>query len=217
MKKQFIFLMSLFLLVISTGMVNAFTIDSVSGQWSGVTEGNSQVIDGIGTNQLTWGADNISSLEFIGNTDITLDTGDMFALGTLTHSNMVNAIGDSPSAADLTVNLSFSDPVAVDEIIQFAFTIDATPNTAMPLTDPFNNDIIGFETFEIEGVAYTLELLGFGYDENSLLNHLDTQETLSNTTQLWAKVYSSPVPAPAAVVLLGSGLLGLFGFIRKKE
>ena len=224
MKKQVIWIISAFLLVVTAGPANAFTIDTVNGQWTDTTGGNSDLISGLGTSLLTWGDDNISSLEFIGSTDLTLDDGDTFLLGTLTHSNANNAIGTSPSAADLSVSLSFSDPEDLNETFQLTFDIDATINSATPLTDSANNDIVSIETFEIEGVAYTLELMGFGLDENSLLPSLDTTETLSNATQLWATVHSNyaiegnnAVPIPGSIILLGSSLFGFCGLIRRKK
>ena len=217
MKKRFTLLMAVFMLVVTVGAANAFTIDSVSGQWTGFTEGRSDLISGIGTNQLNWGDEDISSLEFIGGSDITLADGETFLLGTLTHFNAANSIGTSPSTADLTVNFSFSDPTDVNEIFQFTFDIDATVNSATPLSNAANNDIISIQTFEVEGVAYTLELMGFGLDENSLFPSLDTSETVSNATQLWATVHSNcPVPVPASIFLLGSGLLGFCGLVRRK-
>lgn len=224
MKKQLIWVISAFMLVVTAGVANAFTIDTVNGQWTGTSGGNSDLISGLGTNLLTWGDDNISSLEFIGSTDLALDDGNTFLLGTLTHSNGNNAIGTSPSAADLIVNLSFSDPEDLNETFQFTLDIDSTINSATPVTNAANNDMISIETFEIEGVAYTLELMGFGLDENSLLPSLDTTETVSNATQLWATVHSNyaiagnnAVPIPGSIILLGSGLFGFCGLIRRKK
>ena len=224
MKKQFIWVIFAFMLVVTAGAANAFTIDTVNGQWTGTTGGNADLISGLGTNLLTWGDDNISSLEFIGSTDIALDDGDTFLLGTLTHSNANNSIGTSPSTADLSVDLSFSDTEDSNETFQFTFDIDATINSATPVTNAANNDMVSIETFEIEGVAYTLELMGFGLDENSLLPSLDTTETASNATQLWATVHSNyaiagnnAVPIPGSIILLGSGLFGFCSLIRRKK
>ena len=199
------------------------TLTAVDGDWSNpVGDGTSTVqyltVSGIGygngtQDQIRWGdpVDNDKSgLGFTGvagdGTTSTFDIGNAFQIGQLAHFNNPIWSGSEITSADLTVDLDFLG-AAGTKSFTFTLLINETPNTSDAAASA---DIISFpssytdETFDIGGMLYTLQLLGFGNNPSSPLSYFSSPEGGINETLLWGQIV--PVPVPGALLL---GMLGL--------
>lgn len=233
MKKLLGFLCAVTLVFGMAGVASALTLSSVDGDWSNLdVSGN--YINGVYVaygnhleDQVRWGTPagpgGQSGLGFTGAAPpaSTFGVGDAFEIGQLRHFN--NPIYATwATSVDLNISLSFSDPAGLDPVFDFAFTIDETPNTTG--NSPDDDDFIDFPSsyassvFEISGVNYTLQLLGFGSDASSLVDQFQSREGRTNSTSLWGQITTSsePVPEPSTILLMGTGLLGIIGFGRKR-
>ena len=216
-------------LLAGTNPVSALTLSNVGGTWSNPVGGEpinylyDQDAGGYGNNQsdqIWWGTDvgnGQSGLGFTGASGSTFDVGVTFELGQLQHFNNPIEFDTHATAVDLTISLEFSDPTGLDDSFLFTFTIDETKNFPTP-----QDDYIGFpgsfpcETCDIGGTQYTLELLGFGPNAGSLQDEFLSEEGSTNSTLLWARITTRPIPAPGAL-LLGAMGTGLIGWLRRRR
>ena len=206
-------------------------IDAVDGNWSnpaGWPDGISSlnyysgvaVAYGNGSqDQIRWGArtGTQSGLGFTGTASpMTVAVGDVFAIGQLAHFN--NPIGayTSITSVDLTITMSLLG--IGDEAFTFALGIEETPNSPGP---PWSDDIISFpnayslHSFDVDGVPYTLQLLGFGSSADSILSTFSSPEGGTRTTLLWGRITDPQiVPVPNALLLASFGL-GFARWIRR--
>lgn len=144
-------------------------------------------------------------------TPFNVGMGDIFSLGDFTHTNQ--PVWDSITGAQLNITTDFEigSSSFIDEVFSFAFNHNETPNNCD--TSPgCANDIVSFsglassDTFFVDGVEYTLELVGFSVN-GFFMQELSTAENSINTAQLLGSFRA--VPAPSAIMLLGLGLIGV--------
>ena len=185
------------------------------------------VVTGVGTNLFGWGVGSPpNSLGFAGLAFAT-DTETVFSFGTLTYYNGSISAGTEANAVDLAVTLSLTTPAGITTPFAFNLQILNTPNTGDPIASA---DIVNFPSFfpstvfDYDGVAHTLEIVGFGavsgsgYTTSSSFNVL---EGSTASTQLLGRVtsdVSNVVPEPGSLGLMGLGIASLVAVrLRKKS
>ena len=203
----------------------AFTFSS-TGDWSNPIGGSTVSTAIVGDeNQIRWGTTTgpQSGLGYTGNSG-TANFGDTLLLGSLRHFNNPVSAGSSLSNVDLDLTLSFGLPIPVQNF-SFKLAIDETSNagaaaacpyfSTVPCSDKISwTDTTSTNTFSVDGVSYTLQLLGFSNEVGSApINEFISQEGDTNQTSLYGKVVrSEAVPEPATMAglaLAGGGLAAL--------
>jgi hypothetical protein len=210
-------------------VAQAFTLSNSSGTWTGTNGGNT--VNGRGTNQVRWGDDiPQSGLQFDGVDSTNFEIDQTFKVGTLTHFN--NPAPNPASGATLNIDLNLSDP-ALNKTFGFNFGIDETTNKepckypspdGNPCADKiFFPSSLPSESFSFNGKNYTLQLVGFGSDPNSLIPDFFSQERDQNSTSIWAKIVedtrksdpTAKTPEPFAIG--GLGIVSVYLMMSRKK
>jgi hypothetical protein len=231
-----------------SGLASAAVINTTTdnGNWSNtlggpanirenVSFGRFDVDAGDGYNQVRWGTpfgtatNGRSGLGFlgIGGNNVGLDTA--FQIGSLRHYNWTIGLpGASSSDLAIEVGLNVGGNARGPFNLSTTIKVDETPNSVLPC--PFQpstincSDRISFEqatgtdTFTIDGIEYTFDILGFGPAANQLQNSFISQEAGVSEAPLWAKIVAvtpQPTPEPDALALLALGLGGLTWVVRR--
>ncbi|MEL6469412.1 MAG: THxN family PEP-CTERM protein [Cyanobacteria bacterium J06623_4] len=175
-----------------------------------------------------------SGLGFEGVDDLSLDVGEVFNIGSLTHYNQTiwNDVAFGTSA-EITLDLDFGNSDIGAQSFNFAFSIDETVNDQAVC--PYQTDagkgcsdqitwdfsIDESNSFMFEGEEYTLELVGFSEQvaASTIVNEFTSQEKANNSAGLFARIVqvdtSEEIPEPAS--LLGLAGLGLFVARSRKK
>ncbi|BAN35127.1 hypothetical protein SCD_n01300 [Sulfuricella denitrificans skB26] len=225
-------LASLALLVFSGMAHAAYTFQNASGTWTQTDYSYSdpQYITSVTNSNYSavyWGAplttSGQKSLVFQNNANTAPVTpGSAFAIGWLTHAN--NAIAGVTNIANVSLSLQLSLAGYSAVNFNYNFGIAQGPGTNDIQTsykDTLTFSPVGSTQFFLGEQAYSFELLGFyKASDNNTYSTLIVPDTLTaSQIPLYARITAvpTPVPVPAALWLLGSGLLGLAGFARRQR
>ena len=188
--------------------------------------------------------ENQSGLGFEGVSDLSLDLGQTFNIGTLSHFNQTiytnDFIGES---AEISLNLNFGDNSIGTKTFKFALGIDETVNdkgrnnngascayqtdAGLGCSDKISWDFLADQnnSFTHEGEDYELELVGFAESlaSQDLTNHFISQEEGNSSASLFARLVklggdspATPEDIPEPAALLGLAGLGAY-FVRSRK
>jgi len=159
--------------------------------------------------------------------------GASFDFGTFTHFNNPIAAGTAITSTQLQLiaDVTLADDTSgtnkqtiVDNaVFNFSFEHNETPNAGpCEVGDPPCADIVTVtllndtDSVVVDGVEYTLTFLGFRQD-GVLNEQFISPEGGFSPGVIEAQFTATAIPAPATVLLLGTGLLGLSAVQRRKK
>jgi hypothetical protein len=240
MKKFLPVLLSIFILLSVLGGAFATSFFGTSvGFWENVDSQPRDVIsvhngDEGGAAIFRWGLptttdfDNLFIFDGLGSDygdGWTAETGIPFLLGSFSYRNERTGFSSTVNGVDLGIALNIESPTELDVgtfFLDFSFSIRNTPNTTGdPLLDADSVAVANTSmpsNFNFLGTDYILELIGFSSDsETNIITGFSVPEGSIKRLSVYGQITeTAPVPEPATLILLGTGLIGLAGFGRRK-
>jgi hypothetical protein len=216
------------------------SLENVAFTWSDPVNGNNIEYSGQGTDdaQIRWGGSGAtftekSGYEIQATSDPVPDPGvgvdDPFILATFTHFNEPITAGTAIGFVNLLIGADVYDNGTFVKSVSFEFQFehletsnsgpcDETTNPVGTVCDDrVTVSLINVsDTFNSNGVEYTLEIEGFlqGGDPTNVFY---SGEGGTNSAQVQAVFAAAQVPLPAAGWLLIAGIGGLAAIRRKKK
>ena len=200
------------------------TVDALDAMWTATNGGLN--ISGLGTEEVRWGTPPIvndpnSGLRFdVIPTPTNVETNTPFAMGTLTHFNF--PVFDAASGATLGLDMTITNGNTENVMFMFDLVIDETPNiigncapfqqSATPCDDKITfPNMISAETIVINGIEYSVELLGFGSSPNNLTDEFITEEGQQSSTTLFAQLFNPGAQVAGELLPLNTSALMIAG------
>jgi hypothetical protein len=221
-------------LFLSAALLQADTVDIVSGLWTGSSGGSNVVLNQANPpfNDVRWGVDignGQSGLGFDGVApppSLLPAIGNPFLLGTLRHYNNPIAGGSAAASVDLAINTDLTiggSPISTGPF-NFRFHIDETPNVApcvypssTPCADSITfENLLSSDTFMIGTDVYTISIVGFADTLGGpLVNNFISQEGGSNDAYLYGAI-TAPIPEPSSIALLLTAAVAIAVPLRRR-
>lgn len=223
-----------FLFLFSSLSAVTITIDKVGGYWDNVS-GSPVNLTGEGSNQINWGKSTGSGqsgyrFDASSPTLYPVNIGTTFTLGNFTHINQP-ITGGSITGARLNTTLDLTiDGVALKNLhFAYDFLHTETPNIkgscpagSSSVCDDIvksTDNVLMSDVFNINGVDYTVSILGFDVNGKPLSEFL-TKEGKINVATLRAVITKATVGVPDVNLYLSLGaFLLVVSFIayRRKQ
>jgi hypothetical protein len=205
---------------------------NVNSSWGIPTPGDindNPIYSGVDTNVFTWGDPTLfegasaNQLVFEASSFST-DAGSLFKIGDLTYRNGTVLLGTSVESVPLHISLSFDEPPEIDEVLDYGFSLQNTPNLSdnPELNADYlfvvENDVK--RSFKYGGNQYTLSLAGFSQDNGKTrVNEFRALEGEKTTASVFAKIdkvafAKKQVPEPGFVI--GLSVVGFYLVSRRK-
>jgi hypothetical protein len=161
---------------------------------------------------------------------VAVSDGTPFVLGQFNHHNFP-VFAPLATSVDLDFTL-FLDPVgggAVPPSVagKFTFNHEETPNQAPCAYGATNgpcNDRVTVSTplintpFTFGGGNFFFNLIGFSTDGGTTIsNQFITGENQENPAVLYGRITETPIPEPTALLIFGTGLVGLGLRLRRRQ
>ncbi|MBZ0288932.1 MAG: choice-of-anchor K domain-containing protein, partial [Anaerolineae bacterium] len=207
-----------FLLLLSSGVIYALTLNGVTSSWSNAVGGSGAptclTTTTFGTEaQVRYGDDDFnagcpadpnvqSGFGFDGNVSTTFTSAQPFVLGELTHYNNQIFASSLLEAVDLTLNVNLGDPL-YNAALTTTVSLDETANNlatcpyggAQPCSDRVS---VGLQStqFSVAGTNYQLEILGLipgqvgscSYDQTQLKTSFISTENAANSACIFGRL-----------------------------